>query len=736
MRQLRLCVPALIVVLTGCTGTATSDADASVGRDAAVTIDGSTPADADRPDEDAGPVEPERWYLTAMANYRVVSASSADALTASQTSARAGEEFAVITHDDGTVSLRAAASDRYVSVGLDGRLRAESAEPAAATRFRRLDRENGGIALQSITNDRYVSTDLNEGAVLVADRMEVDAWETFFLHPMGPPATEAPDFGPNVIAFEPSTPAAEIQAEVDRVFREMESNQFGDQRYAFLFAPGTYDVDVNVGYYTQVIGLGASPEEVTIRGAVRAEADWFDGNATQNFWRGVEGLAIEPAGGTNRWAVSQAAAMRRVHVRGALVLDDGGWSSGGFLADSVIDGQVASGSQQQWLTRSSELGSWAGRNWNMVFVGVVNAPAGSATFPDPPYTVVDEAPVLREKPYLVRDALGHYSVFVPALRTGARGSTWHDGSHQGRSIPLSEFHIAHAGDSAASMNEALAAGRHLLVTPGIYRVSEPVEITHAGTVVLGLGLATLLPQGGRTAMTVADVDGVVIAGLLIDAGETSSPLLMQVGPRDSSADHAASPISLHDLYFRVGGAAVGRAEVSLEINSDDVIADHSWIWRGDHTYGIGWDLNTGATGLIVNGDDVTAYGLFVEHYQRYQTLWNGERGRTYFYQNEIPYDVPDQASWMNGSARGYAAYRVADHVTTHEAWGLGSYCFFSSNPSVVLDRSFEVPRATGVRMHHMVSVSLGGRGTIAHVINDTGATAGPSNNVSYVVDYP
>ena len=111
---------------------------------------------------------------------------------------------------------------------------------------------------------------------------------------------------------------------------------------------------------------------------------------------------------------------------------------------------------------------------------------------------------------------------------------------------------------------------------------------------------------------------------------------MEVGPTGSSANHSANPTSLHDVFFRVGGAAVGKATVSLRINSNNVIGDHLWIWRGDHGDGVGWNINTADTGLIVNGNNVTMYGLFVEHYQKYQTIWNGNGGRTYFYQNEMP----------------------------------------------------------------------------------------------------
>jgi len=240
-------------------------------------------------------------------------------------------------------------------------------------------------------------------------------------------------------------------------------------------------------------------------------------------------------------------------------------------------------------------------------------------------------------------------------------------------------------------------------------------------------------------MTVADVDGVKLAGLLIDAGTVESPVLMEIGQAGATADHAANPTSLHDVFFRVGGATVGRAAVSLRINSNHVIVDHTWIWRADHGNPgtVGWTTNTATTGLVVNGNNVTIYGLFVEHYQRYQTIWNGNGGRTYFYQNEIPYDVPDQASWMNGPIQGYAAYKVGASVTSHEAWGLGSYCFFSTNRSVVLAHSFEVPTTPNVRFHDMVTVSLGGgTGTISHVINDTGGPANANTPVSNLVNYP
>lgn len=553
----------------------------------------------------------------------------------------------------------------------------------------------------------------------------------------GDPIPGGGDLGPNVHVFGPDTPVNQVQAAVDAVYDQQESDQFGDGRHQFLFEPGTYPVHVNAGFHTSIAGLGARPDDVNITGGVWADAEWFEGNATQNFWRSVENLAVTPTGGDMRWAVSQAAPMRRVHVKGNLMLHSSryGWASGGYIADSVVDGQVRAWTQQQWYTRDSTLtGGWAGTLWNMVFSGVENAPPTS--FPEPAVTTLDTTGIIREKPYLYLDG-DDYAVFVPSARSGTRGATWDGGTTAGTSVPLDEFYVARPGDSAARINQALDQGLHLLLTPGIYETTGTIEVDRADTVVLGLGYATIVPTAGQTAMRVADVDGVRIAGVLFDAGATESPSMLTVGTDGSTADHADDPISLHDVFVRVGGAHVGRVDQAIVVNADDTIIDHIWSWRGDHGEGIGWNVNTADNGLVVNGDDVDGYGLFVEHYQEYNTLWNGERGRTIFYQNELPYDPPNQAAWNHDGIRGWAAYKVADNVTQHEAWGLGSYCVFTSDASITSDNGFEVPRTPGVRMHSLLTVSLGGVGTYEHVINGVGPRAAGTETVpAKVVSYP
>ncbi|MFD6431754.1 coagulation factor 5/8 type domain-containing protein [Streptomyces venezuelae] len=552
------------------------------------------------------------------------------------------------------------------------------------------------------------------------------------------PAARLPgggDLGPNVIVFSPSTSG--IQARLDQIFKQQESAQFGTGRYALLFRPGTYNgLNAQLGFYTSIAGLGLSPDDTSINGDVTVDAGWFNGNATQNFWRSAENLALTPVNGTNRWAVAQAAPFRRMHIRGGLNLAPNGygWASGGYIADSRIDGSVGPYSQQQWYTRDSSVGGWVNAVWNMVFSGVQGAPGQS--FPNPPYTTMETTPISREKPFLYLDG-SNYRVFLPEKRTNARGTTWGNGTPRGTSLPLTQFYVAKPGTSAATMNEALAQGLHLLLTPGIYHVDRAIEVNRANTVVLGLGYATLVPDNGASAMKVADVDGVRLAGFLIDAGPVNSPVLLQVGPRGSARDHSANPITVQDVFIRIGGAGPGKATLSMEVNSRHTIIDHTWVWRADHGAGVGWETNRADYGVHVRGDDVLATGLFVEHFNKYDVEWSGQRGRTIFFQNEKAYDAPNQAAVQDGNVKGFAAYKVANSVTSHEGWGLGSYCNYTSDPSIRQDHGFAAPRTPGVKFHDLLVVSLGGMGQYEHVINDTGsATSGSSTVPSTVVSYP
>ncbi len=593
-------------------------------------------------------------------------------------------------------------------------------------------------------------------------------------------AADGPDLGSHVVVFDPSMPTSEIQATVDRIHAEQVDDEMGTNRWSLLFRPGTYGTDTEplqfqVGYYTEVAGLGASPDDVHINGKVEVYNRCLEDGGTSycvalnNFWRTLSNLTIDVNGAgqdgcrasSNFWAVSQAVSMRRVAVHGGnlSLMDycsaDPQFASGGFIADSAA-GVVINGSQQQWLTRNSTVGEWTNAVWNQVFAGVEGAP-DDATFPDPPYTTLDTTPVSREKPWLFLDENGDYAVRVPSAETGTRGTSWGEDLTAGRTVPLSHFYVAHPGDSAKTINAQLARGKDLLLTPGVYDVDRSIEVRRPGTVVLGMGHATLTAVGGATPLSVADAAGTVVAGITIDAGTTESPVLLQVGKplhgRSGDApaarrSSASDPLTLSDVYFRVGGPHIGKADVALEINADHVLVDHTWVWRADHgvegfTAGVSgdtdrWNTNTGRNGVVVNGDDVTATGLFVEHFQQHNTVWNGERGRVVLYQNELPYDPPTQADWTQPDGTlGWAGYAVSPDVTTHELWGGGSYVYNRNNPDIVTEHGFQVPQTPGVRLHHVLTVNLGA-GTIRHVVNDTGGQVDDSNTGTpqYVVEYP
>ncbi|MFJ6143703.1 MULTISPECIES: coagulation factor 5/8 type domain-containing protein [Streptomyces] len=575
---------------------------------------------------------------------------------------------------------------------------------------------------------------LGFAALAVAMLMSVPTAQTAF----GEEVRAVPgggDLGPNVHVFDPSTP--DIQGKVDEIFKKQESAQFGTDRYALMFKPGTYDeINAQIGFYTQIAGLGLNPNDTTFNGDVTVDAGWFDGNATQNFWRSAENLTLNPVNGTNRWAVSQAAPFRRMHVKGGLNLapDGYGWASGGYIADSKIDGTVGPYSQQQWYTRDSSVGGWGNGVWNMTFSGVEGAPANS--FPEPPYTTLDTTPISREKPFLYLDG-DAYKVFVPEKRENARGISWGNGTPAGESIPLDRFYVVKEGADAATINAAVEQGLHLLFTPGVYHIDETITIDRADTVALGLGLATIIPDNGVTAIKVGDVDGVKLAGLLVDAGPVNSETLIEVGPENASADHSANPTSLQDVFVRIGGAGPGKATTSIVVNSDDTIIDHTWVWRADHGEGWGWETNRADYGVRVNGDDVLATGLFVEHFNKYDVEWYGERGRTIFFQNEKAYDAPNQEAIQNGDTKGYAAYRVDDSVEQHEGWGMGSYCYYNVDPTIIQEHGFKAPVKPGVKFHSLIVVSLGGNGQYEHVINDVGSpTSGPDTIPSQVVNFP
>ncbi len=636
----------------------------------------------------------------------------------------------------------------------------------------------------------------------------------------------APDFGTNVTIFDPSMPTSEIQAKFDEIFALQRDNEMGSARYSLLFMPGVYGSAEEpllgtIGYYTEVAGLGASPGDVQINGKMQVynrcfTPDGFPADPTDpfnpdnqcfalnNFWRGLSNLTINVSNGVadgaeacragvpfNMWAVSQAVSMRRVDINGIgpepeLFLFDvcsagPNFASGGFIADSRPNG-VVNGPQQQWITRNSDLEYWSNAVWNQVFVGVngapddadypgcVTSPAGCAA-----YTTIDTTPISREKPYLFVGEQGEINVHVPSAQMGTSGVSWAGGMTPGRTVSIDDFFIADPTDSVKDINGALARGQHLILTPGVYDIANSINVKRADTVVLGMGLATLHSVDGAIPLTTADKAGIIIAGVTIDAGEVESPVLLQIGKKNGNNGRPNTdpnnPVTLSDVYFRIGGPYVGKTDTALEVNGDHVLIDHTWVWRADHGIegfeancdqldpancvdgflgdDIRWSTIIGRNGAVVNGDDVTVTGLFVEHFQEYNTIWNGERGQVYLYQNELPYDPPSQADWIaDDGTLGWAAYKVNDQVEDHELWGAGVYIYNRNDPGIVTENAYEVPESFGVQLNNIMINNLSGPGVMNHIVNGCGPTVdgiadaefgenpGDYENPRYLVNYP
>ena len=568
------------------------------------------------------------------------------------------------------------------------------------------------------------------------------------------PSTTGGQFGANVFVFNPSMTQDSIQSTLDSIASQQVSNQFGSQRYAVFFAPGTYGSSADplifqVGYYTSVAGLGRSPGDVTINGQINVYNQCFGTNciALDNFWRSLSNLTInvtryKPGGtgcsaNTDFWAVSQAAPLRRVHVNGLLSLMDycdgaPDFASGGFIADSEFTGaSITNGSQQQWVTRNSNLDGWSNGVWNQVFCGDPGAPAQSFGVAGAnPYTTLATCPATEEEPFLYTDSHGNYNVFVPGIQHNSSGPAWAGGTEAGTSIPLSKFFIASPGTSGAAMTAAMARGLNLILSPGVYDLDQSIVVPHPDTVVVGLGMATLVPQHGNAAVIAVSNSGVKLSGLIIDAGPVRSPVLLSVGTPGPSS--ATDPDLIQDVFFRIGGAETTpvSAAVSLLDNASNSIVDDIWAWRADHGNAVGWTVNTADTGVAVTGNNVTAYGLFVEHYQKNEVIWSGQGGTDVFYQNELPYDPPSQSAWMASKTQdGFPAFLVTGNVKSFQGYGMGSYIvFIQTTATLFADEAFQAPKTPGVQFHGLLVVYLGGSGGDKSIINGVGGPVTSTNN--------
>lgn len=424
---------------------------------------------------------------------------------------------------------------------------------------------------------------------------------------------------------------------------------------------------------------------------------------------------------------------------------------------------VVSGSQQQYFVRNTKISvpsgapssvtAWSNSVWNQVFVGCDGAPPSAcgncigaggwqvppggqascvncdgclssctATCTASPYTTIAATPRIAEKPYIVcNSAANAFSLVIPPVELNKVGT-----SEQNPVVPeivsFANVYVANPStDTAATINAAIAQNYHVVLCPGTYQLTDTIEVSKPGIVVLGIGFPILISETGKPCMIVK-AQNVRVAGVLWQAGPSTNPVtptLLQWGTTASDAEGGF----LYDCFARTGrfsGSAsepFNSTDLMVHIVSNNVVGDNFWLWRADHdSQGLVYNGDNGCnTAIVIDGDDVITYGLASEHTLKDMTIWNGNNGRCYFYQAELPYDAPLDYNLNT------VGYRVGPRVTSHQAWGVGVYSFFRDNNLTVKQGIGVDAPSSGITFVNSLTRYLAGYGGIASVLNGLGA---------------
>ena len=359
-----------------------------------------------------------------------------------------------------------------------------------------------------------------------------------------------------------STRITDIKNHPDFTYTSL--NHFTSKRTALVFSPGVYPVDIQVGYYTSIYGLGSHPDNVTFTGDKGPHCPALDkftdrppnGSGLNSFWRSIENISTKPKSGSMTWAVSQAAPLRRMKIYAHLNLfDNDSWVSGGFGSNLVIHDDINFGGQQQWIMRNVQTNDVSGGAWNLVFVGCTGKIPDETLSTDsegPSISVEKEPRVRQEKPYIAlkQQYLRAYQGFelrVPKATfgedaVGPQFDELREETRDFRRVKLAtpsknQDSMRAAKDNHDTIQKSLDQGKDVVLSPGIYELSSSLEIKHPNQIILGLGYATLVaPTDGSPCIHVRSmVPGVKIAGIMLEAsalteeGQTKKSCLLQWG---------------------------------------------------------------------------------------------------------------------------------------------------------------------------------------------------------------
>jgi len=627
-----------------------------------------------------------------------------------------------------------------------------------------------------------------------------------------------PEWPINVMVFKPTDDVNEIKERIKPtedpignndvvVDNRTSDNHFSTKHYALLFAPGEYkDCQFEVGYYVGMAGLGkVAKGEGSVRFTGEKSGPFVpalnkdmletkggsipydnSGLCLDTFWRSAANYSAE----NTQWAVSQAAPLRRVHISKDLSFGDGpAYSSGGFLANAEVEGKCNYIANQQWYTRNVDFkGTVEGGAWSIVFSGCTgDVPENNSKTPNGPvHTVEDEVAVRIEQPFIVLNPEGNYELHVPKQTTKSTGATLDDSDTEIRSfsgvkvakpyLPLdadnnyidhddATYNKISERDTAITneLQKALDEGKDLVLCPGLFFLTAPLEVKFPNQVILGIGLATLIaPKDGSPCIRVkAKVPGVRIAALMLEASlqdDTSdSPNKNSDGVMsliDFGEPHVTDDVGdpsnhglLSDIFTRVGGSNLERekvmTDVMVRVHSGHVVGDNLWLWRADHVrlregeianvpnfpryHQVRiWNKVTKQridecyvkNALVVDGDDVKMYGLFCEHTCEHQMVWKGERGSVSFFQCELPYDVD-----VDYADDNYCGYFVHKDIKEHVARGVGVYTNFQEY-DVHVPSAIQLPFGKGIILQNPFARHLQNEGGLKNVVDVSGFRIG------------
>ena len=311
-----------------------------------------------------------------------------------------------------------------------------------------------------------------------------------------------------------------------------------------------------------------------------------------------------------------------------------------------------------------------------------------------PYTTLPTVPLTQEKPFLVSQPGGRFRVFEPAVQHDSAGPTWTSGTTADRTIPLGQFFIATPATSVAQINQAASRGKNLLLTPGVYSLDRTIVVQRAHTIVLGLGFPTLVPQGGIEAMRVANVAGVKLSGMIVDAGPQNSKDLVQIGCANCPANSDPNdPTLVQDVFFRIGGASPGRPTTALVVNCLRRRARrHLGVaGRPRRRRRLGPERRRHRRDRQRRpGDGVRAVRRALREVQR--DLERRER-HGHLLPERDALRRPSQDAWNASKAvKGYPAFLVNRDVQNFTGSGMGSYCFFNQGVDIHATRGIPGPR--------------------------------------------